>query len=307
MTARHSKVFIGAFVLGGIGLVIVGIVLFGTGRLFTRPEQYILYFDESVTGLSTGAPVEFRGVRVGTVVEILLEGDLEKFEFLVPIIAEIEPDRFNIKAPFADKQEYHQALIDKGLRAQLRLQSLLTGQLMIHLDFYPDRPSHHVPGSTLKQIPTIASPPAALVQKLQELPLEELVMHASNALAGLSRLVNTPELVALPERLSVAVDNAGRLIRRIEGQVGMLSADAREAINAATETLRQARTSLNYLDAAIQSIHESAADERTYYQLQETLRNVSQAAESLRWLADYLNRHPEALLRGRANPDGESQ
>jgi paraquat-inducible protein B len=159
-----------------------------------------------------------------------------------------------------------------------------------------------------------------------------LVMHASNAFSGLDRLVNTPELVALPALLNQAVGDAGDLIRQIEQDIGLLSADAREAITAAaaavkrmeymftieggptaelmkiaTETLREARLSLKKMDEAVQAIQESAADERTYYQLQETLRNVGQAAESLRWLADYLGRHPEALLRGRSNPGGEIQ
>jgi hypothetical protein len=99
MKERRNKAIIGAFVLGAVGLVIAGLTLFGTGRLFARHERYILYFDESVTGLITRAPVLFRGVGVGRVAEILLEGDLEELKVLVPIIVEIELERFNIRAP----------------------------------------------------------------------------------------------------------------------------------------------------------------------------------------------------------------
>ncbi|MGE4342970.1 MAG: MlaD family protein [Geoalkalibacter sp.] len=325
MSAKTGKAIIGAFVLGALCLAVAGVVLFGSGRLFSPQKKYVMYFDSSVKGLSVGAPVLFRGVKIGFVSDILIQGDMQEMIFRVPVIAEIDLSRFQFADEKDPSPEFHQSLIDRGLRAQMQIQSLVTGQLMINLDFYSDRPARFVSGTTeLPQIPTIPSTTAELAQKLEELPLQQLVEGTNRLIGGMERLVNDDDMQQMPRNLNLAVAAARDLMAKLDREVGLLSAEARKTIRAATatleqadrvltfeegltgeladnlnQTLAQARQSLNTLDQTLEAVQERAADEQSRYQLRHALSELGNAARNLGDLVEYLGRHPEALLRGK--------
>ncbi|MFZ5765647.1 MAG: MlaD family protein [Thermodesulfobacteriota bacterium] len=325
MSVRTNKAVIGLFVLGAICLAVVGVVLFGSGKFFAPTSKYVMYFDGSIKGLSVGAPVVFRGVRIGSVSDIILQGNMRDMTFTVPVIVEIDLDRFRINNGKPAAADYHQALIGRGMRAQLQAQSLVTGQLMINLDFYPGRPARLLPDSTgLPQVPTIPSTAAELAQKFEELPLQQMAQRANAVLGGLEKLVNSAEVQNGPRELNQAAADARRLIARIDREVGLLGDEARGAIGAATAaitrldrllafeegppaelagnlnlTLAEVRTSLDHFNQTLDAIRETATDERSQYQLRQALRELSETSRALNALIDALDRNPESLLRGK--------
>jgi paraquat-inducible protein B len=327
MSSKGNKAVIGAFVLGAIGLLVAGVLVFGSVKFFSPQKKYVMYFDGSVKGLSVGAPVVFRGVKIGSVIDILLQGDLREMTFRVPVIAEINMSRFSMTNAVSGSVDYHQALIDRGLRAQLQTQSLVTGQLMVDFDFHPDRPVRILTDTTgYPQIPTIPSTADELAQKLEELPLQQLVERANSLMGGLEKLVNSPDMQNAPLALNLAVADARALLEKVGREVELLSADARGTIGAATatinhanqmlnfedgvpaevvnnlnQTLADARTAFRRMDETLGSIQSVVTDERSTYQLRHALNDLGEASRSLSSLADYLEQHPEALLRGKTN------
>lgn len=142
----------------------------------------MLFFDGSISGLSVGSPVLFRGVPVGRVVEIRLTGDLDNLVFQTPVFIELnkkDEGRFSVSDGDISKKEYLDRLVSHGLRATLATQSLLTGQLMIEMDFYP-RSQIPYPIKEVKEyddvpeIPTIPSQFDNILQTLTTLPYDDI-------------------------------------------------------------------------------------------------------------------------------------
>ncbi len=166
MSKQANKSLIGAFVVGAMVLVVVGVLTFGSGQFMREMITFVLYFDGSIKGLSIGAHVNIRGVKVGEVTDIKVRFEGEDFAVRTPVFIEIDPDKFS---EFSEQKagEYLKrlrlnkmvdVLIKRGLRAQLKSQSLVTGQLLVALDFYPDKPINLVGGETVYQeMPTISS------------------------------------------------------------------------------------------------------------------------------------------------------
>ena len=142
MSKQANKTVIGIFVVGAIALVVIAIVLLGSGKFFKQTLRAVCYFEGSVGGLNIGAPVVFRGVKIGSVTDVLLRADSTKLTFTIPVYIEIEPDKFTVVG--ARPKQLGQNLktfIDRGLRATLEMQSIVTGQMQVGLDFYPDKPA----------------------------------------------------------------------------------------------------------------------------------------------------------------------
>src|SRR5512143_3429778 len=183
-----SKILIGAFVLGALALTFGGIVVLGSGALFRDINEVVMFFEGSVGGLQVGAPVTFRGVAVGEVSGIKIVYDSEKSEFRIPVTAQIYPDRIQ-KLSLNHQKLTPQELMDMGLRAQLQLQSFITGQLSIQLDFYPGTPVRLVGAakagfsSRVQEIPTIPTPIQKIEKSIEQIPLDEVIRDARDTLA----------------------------------------------------------------------------------------------------------------------------
>ncbi|MBS3917077.1 MAG: MCE family protein, partial [Sulfuritalea sp.] len=159
MSRRADPALIGAFVLGALALAVVTILLVAGGEWFRERSQHRLYFEGAAHGLQVGAPVVFLGVKVGTVKHIQLGLDESNHKFVVPVTIEIEPHvvRMRNGEPIdLRNRETVSGLVQRGLRARLRMQSILTGQLYVDLDFHPDKPAHFVATDpAISEIPTI--------------------------------------------------------------------------------------------------------------------------------------------------------
>ncbi len=141
MSAKANKSLIGAFVLGATALAVAGVVIFGSGRFFRKPHMFVMYFPGSVKGLNVGAPVMFRGVKVGQVTDMKVNFYGKELNILIPVYIELDPRTDVLVSGDVPKGQYLKALIKKGLRAQLQMQSFITGQLLIDLDFHPGKPA----------------------------------------------------------------------------------------------------------------------------------------------------------------------
>src|SRR5208283_101159 len=335
MSKQASRTVIGAFVLGAIALIVVGVVVFGSDKFFKKGIRNVMFFEGSVKGLQIGAPVMFRGVQIGHVTDIVMEVNAKNLTAFIPVYTEIYPQKI---VPIGDNniydydQRYLQALIEKGLRAQLQLQSFVTGQLMVNLDFYPNTPIRLV-GLEKKyhEIPTIPSSLEQLTKRLEELPLKEIANRLNETLAGINTLVNSRDLQASIGSLNHLLNHADTLVKNLTTQIGPLASDIKETADAARaafvqaektlrfdegapgqvassikETLSTAQGTLKETNKAVQHIGGLAAQNANLgYEIGRTLEQIAELMRSIRVLADYLERHPEALLRGKNPAKGE--
>lgn len=156
---KVSPKAVGGFVVGAVLLAVVAVIVFGSGRIFQDRDTYVAFFTDSLQGLRVGAPVQFRGVQIGTVTEIVVQFDTEKLDFVIPVLVEIDPNAVQeIGDVEVDEVDGLPLLIEKGLRAQLAVQSFVTGQQVVQLFMRPNTPVEIVKTELpYEQIPTIPS------------------------------------------------------------------------------------------------------------------------------------------------------
>jgi paraquat-inducible protein B len=333
MSKQANKTKIGAFVLGAIALVVAGVLIFGSGTLLRDLETYVLYFEGSVKGLNIGAPVMFRGVKIGSVTDIVLQYNPEDLTVYIPVVIEVQRDRFESVSAKKTKKAPIGELIDRGLRAQLQQQSFVTGQLMVDLDFYPDEPPKLVSQERARypEIPTIPSGLQKLTKTIEQLPLDEIVNKLAKSLDGIEKIVNSPDLQGSIASLKKALDSADKLLVHIDKKVDPLIANIEDTSDAARGAFVQAEKTLaleegvpgelasnlkgtltsaqNALKQAEQTLEAykglASEDSALVYEVTNAMKELSSATRSVRFLADYLERHPEALLRGKGSSKGE--
>src|SRR5262245_21472530 len=198
MARKANPALLGAFVLGAVALAVAWLVIFGSGKFFRPTQSWVAYFNESIKGLAVGAPVTFRGVKVGTVTDTQVTYDPKTQQIRTPVFFEVDGSHITIVGHgvvFERGRAGAEELIRRGLRAQLDIQSLVTGQLGINLDFHPDEPIKLVGGpQKYPEFPTIPSTMAALGQGLNELDTAKLVKNIQDIAQGLAAIVTGPEV-----------------------------------------------------------------------------------------------------------------
>lgn len=333
MSKQASRTVIGTFVLGAIALIVLGVIVFGSDKFFRNAFKDVMFFEGSVKGLQIGAPVMFRGVEIGHVTNIVMEVNAKDLTAFIPVYTEIYPGKI---VPIGDNniydQGYLQALINKGLRAQLQLQSFVTGQLVVNLDFYPDTPIKLV-GLEKKyhEIPTIPSNLEQLTKRIEELPINEIADRLNETLAGINKLVNSRDLQASIGLLNQLLKDSDGLVKNLAAEVRPLASDLRGTTSAARaafaqtektlkfdegvpgqiassikETLSAANATLQETRKAVENINRVAVQNADFgYEIGRTLEQIAELSRSIRVLADYLDRHPEALLHGKSHAKGE--
>jgi paraquat-inducible protein B len=332
MSKQASKTLIGAFVAGSIILVIAALLILGSGKFFTETLTYVLYFEGSVKGLNIGAPVMFRGVNLGQVTDILLRFNPSDMSVHIPVIIEIEPSRISGVSENKDPEEYMNQLVDEGLKAQLELQSILTGLLTVNFDFHPAKPARYAGiKSEYPELPTIPSSLERLTKTIEQLPLDDLFNKLVQAVDGIEKIVNSPDIIDTIQSLKQTLEDAQGLLQNIDTQIGPIftslestSVSARDAFTQVQKTLEfeegvpaeiakginetfaAARDALAQAEQTLVTVKSFASeDSGLNRELNNTLRELSAAARSIRFMADYIERHPESLLRGKGKSKGE--
>jgi paraquat-inducible protein B len=264
-------------------------------RIYLERNRYLMHFDGSARGLNVGAPVLVRGIKVGEVLDVQLRFEVEKLKFDIPVLIELQPERISVSGDREelDGEDVLARLVEKGLRGQLKSGNLLTGQLLVDLDLHPDAPPATIETRDgFRVIPTVAAPLDAIAIKanrfldtLQGLPLEEIANDLRDTIAGAKSIANSKELMS-------AVTELESVLKQIGETASGIDRDVTPELNAA---LRQARSTLKAAEGVV------SEDSVLYTELKRLVRELSAAARSIRGVADYLERHPEALLKGKGN------
>lgn len=331
MSKSADTRLIGLFVLGALALAVALLLILGGGRYFTSAKKYVAYFQGSVNGLNVGAPVKLKGVSIGRVTDILVQYDMEHNRVLTPVIVQIDLRKI------MDVREDHRAphpptlpeLIDRGLRARLSLQSLVTSQLYVDVNFYPERPVQLVEAKeiNLPEIPTIPSGKEEIEDTIQktlsevrELPIKETVEAMLHSLRQIEHLLAAPETQASIGNLNRTLEDLQHLIRHVDGRVDTLSRDLDETVRDSRALVKTLNGRMLPLLDAMEKSLGAVTDTFTHAkgtlsavedfgqpdsELNTALRDFSKAARSVRTLADYLERNPQALIFGKQGGQGE--
>lgn len=258
MNKQPNEKLIGLFMISGIAIFAIILGIYLKGKFFNRNEALVvMYFEESIKGLSVGSSVVFKGVEIGKVVKIDIIANPNNLDFLIPVYAKMEHGQnINLSTEQEDKRQILDALIDKGLRARLTTQSYLTGQLIIELEMLPDTPivlKNRGREKDILEIPTTLSPMGEISRGIQNIPLKQSVEKFNDFMDELNR-----ELPVILPQVKDTVANMNKLVK-----------------------------------------DNSQASSDTIDNLNKALINVSEAAKALRNFADYVERHPESLLKGK--------
>lgn len=268
MKKEVSNRLIGLFVILGLTLMFAFVLAFGIGKYFQERKKFVLYFEGSLHGLDVGAPVEFRGVKVGEVEEIRVELNQTSNELTLPVIVSIQPSQI-VETNEIDNRKNKDLLrnlIAKGLSAEIKNESLLTGSLFVELDlrsnvkFKLHNKIDHIP-----EIPTVVT---------HSEKISDMLKTAHNTLGSIEKFVNS-------EKLAKSIDDLSAMMK--SGKVAM---------GAAEITIKDAGHTIVKVDKFVDPIA---------IRLMNSLAEFPDAVTAIRVFADYLSRHPEALLKGKGN------
>ena len=315
MSKPASKTLIGIFVLGAITLLVIAVVVLGSGKLFRKTFKTVCFFEGSVGGLNVGAPVVFNGVRIGEVTDIVLRYDTRNLNATIPVYIEIDSKRAETVGPRPTSfEENLKLLIGHGLRARLELESIVTGKLQVSLGFHPDKPARLI-GANEKypEIPTIPSTVQEITKRVEQLPLEEIIKDIATAVNGINRVVNSPEIMETIQSVSRAANEAKGLMQNLNSQVQPISSDVHETLREARELIREidvkATTLTSMVDGTVKDIQKLAQDidgqvEPLGPSIQRTLSSIEktsdEAGTTLRQAQQTL-----AVLEGDVGEDSE--
>jgi paraquat-inducible protein B len=332
MSRQANPSLIGIFVIGAIALATTTILLLGGGEWFIESRQHIVYFEGEAQGLQIGAPVMLLGVKIGTVKKIQLGLDEKTGQLFVPVIVEIEPQvvltRTGAKVDLRQPDTMHD-LIQRGLRARLRMQSFLTGQLYVDLDFHPERPARYVGLDVdISEIPAIPTVTKSLAASLEDFPMDKFLADVSAIGASVKAILSTRAAQNLPDQLAATLQHLESLAAKLDARgdpvLNELQADLVELrttllaaqaamtrlegaagkfgdlVSADPQALKNLSAASAELAGAAQKVSDLAhEDSPTLQNLDSALKEISRAAQALRMLAETLEQQPEAVLRGK--------
>jgi paraquat-inducible protein B len=248
MRKRPNPKLIGAFTLGAAALFALALAVFGGGRWFENTRLAVAYFEGSLAGLGEGAPVTFRGVRVGQVDSVALRIEADELQARIPVYLEFQLERVDWVGDQGFSEQQIGRLIERGLRAQLVAQSLVTGQLMVELNFQPNTPVRLVGGAEVPEIPTVRSEFDALKSSLAELPLQDLVTRATAAMTKLNELLARDTTEQLVPELLATLEAYRKLAGELRGKIAGVTERVDATTRTANETLQQAGRSIQAIE-----------------------------------------------------------
>jgi len=334
MSKRHGNpALLGLFVVSALALLFITVFTVAGGKLLTGKQKVVMHFAGSIYGLQVGAPVVFRGVRLGSVSAVGVAYDKASNTVSIPVRAELDRDMLrNVSGASAsdDAAQLLPELVERGLRAQLTMQSLLTGQLYVDLDFKPDREAQKSMGAkgTEAEIPTVTTAIQDLKNQVDGLDIKRLVDDISAIASSARRVVSGPEVTRALKDLEAITANLRSLTDRLDRRVLPLADSTRAAMDATRQAMdrvgsaavrvndsakrvgdtfgpdaplvQSLRRTADELSRSAVALREGTGDDAPLNQnLQRTLQDVSHAARALRELADTLDQQPESLLKGR--------
>ena len=328
MRRSANKSLIGAFVAGGVVLFVIAFILLGAGSFAGTKPTVLAYFDDSVSGLDIGAPVKFRGVTIGKVSQVLLRtSNQAATDYSVPVVMEFTPDlltRRGLDQALVDKAGLRSS-IEKGLRAKLQQQSVITGVLYVELDYFPDSAYklHEAKGDQA-EVPTLPSNLGALTKAVSQtldqlsrvdfvaitqkvdsilgridkgasqIEFEKINGNLVRASDNIARITGDPAITRAVEDFSAAMKSVDGLVKRLSQQVDPVADDLKSMASAGRKALER----LNETAENLRTLTKAGSPTRR--ELDTALADVSEAANAIRSLADFIERNPETIIQGRS-------
>ena len=330
MSKKANPAAIGIFVVGSIVLATIATIMFGSGQFFSKKKSFIIYCQGSVNGLEIGAPVKLKGIKIGQVSKMYIRHNQIDESFSIPVIIELDTTRLQttlgLSDDLSDPKEFNEEIIS-GLRARLQLSSFVTGLLYVELDYYPQaglpvfiqRPDNKI----YLEIPTIQSDflevftaVSTIVDEVKQVDLKGSNLQITRFLSKLessldnldvgtlndelvATLQSTHALLSNPEihdtitTLNSTLKAACITLNRLDGKIDPLFDD----IDATTTDLREALNAFTRLGGSANSLVQS--DSPLVRELEASLREIGEAANSIRVLVEFLEQNPSALLTGK--------
>jgi len=319
MTRPVNTVAIGGFVVGA-ALIFFGLVFYLSGNVLGKDTYpVVMVFDGSVKGLKVGAPVAFKGVQIGEVTRISLVLDTDSYAVIMPVEVRINDRRIRKVGSNQDEDSFRH-LLKRGMRAQLQLQSLLTGLLYIQLDFHPQSEANYIAyESELEQVPTIPTDMERLSRNLEELDFGKLLDGIQATIHGMDVIINDPQTRALAGNLNETLDALAQLSTRLSTEIDKVSPGLNQLISSTDQTVQQinrdlpkltasAQESLEQLSAALGAAQTTLGnidytlsdDSAVLYDVRKAANEIGGAGRALQSLAETLETQPESLLKGKS-------
>ena len=274
-------------------------------RAYTKKIKFMMFFKGSVRGLNVGAPVDFNGIKVGSVLDVRLEFDVENAEFRIPVLIEIEPERIIGRGNQEIEPSYQMLnkLVERGLRASLQTGNLLTGQLYVSLSMQPDTPIYLIQEETpYPQLPTIratdfssiAQSVERFLKKLDRIDLDKLSLELIKTLEGTSKIFNGPEVQGTLEELQLSLQVFRRTLQKID------NSNLQKTINSGHVVMEKITETMETFDETLsQANRVLKPNSPLQYNIIKLTGELEETARSIRSLVDTLERHPQALIFGK--------
>ena len=316
MNETRKPFWIGIFLLSGLALLVGGVLTLARDNVWSKPVEYVVYFTGALDGLDVGADVTYRGVKVGSVRDIRLSYDRKINDVIMPVVIRISTDngRQSKTGPQLDRSIAQ--LVQRGLRAQLQVPSLLTGKAIVALDFFPGQPGYvrnnDVTGlSAIPTVPSRIDQAADLIHDLAEglrsVPLRETLDAANRTLSQLETLLGSPELEGSLTRFNELLSGLNNITRQLDTRMpGLLdnlnegSSELRQALAEIRKVAVSAQTTLEGADQLLGEGRRSLSPaSELQYELIQALQNVSRASKTLERTAQAIEQQPQSLIFGR--------
>jgi len=329
MSKQANPTIIGIFVLGALLIAVLGVTIFSSGKWLTDKSEFVVYFNESVNGLSIGALVKMQGVPIGKVTDIQVQLHPETQRILTPVFIEIDHTKCEQLLQFktlSNKQEMMEQLIENGLRMQLQYTSLVTGQLYIESLLKPESTAYltHL-NKEYAELPTIISKSVEVqksivdvMQEFRSIPLQELFAELVLTVRNIKEITGSDDINQAVKGFSKSLDelqgilaafkpyanniarntdktllHSGHLMQKLDASAEPLLSDAKQTLISANLTLQQVQSTALHVEKLF------SEDAQLQQNFNGTLKELRRSAKSLRLLADYLEQHPEALIQGK--------
>jgi paraquat-inducible protein B len=330
-----SPKLIGAFVTVMLALIVAMILYFGSANFLNRSTQFILFFDQSVNGLTVGSPVKFRGVPVGAVTRIMIRADGQSEDSTaIPVIIQINRSRLenDLGVPSAVLDtNWMQSSLDRGLVAQLNLESFITGQLFVEFSFDPKRAQaakiHLLEVNGMVEVPTlnssldkITADVAQIINDFKALDLQKLNTNINALLVSATTQLDDLNTKEIGRSIAAAADEIQSFVGSDEFQSSVVAVrgafeevrDTAESFNISdgplaktiatwTKQITETLEGLDNLTNDASALIKPGSDVR--FEFETMLRELGRAARSIRLLSEYLERNPNSLLTGRSEEE----
>ncbi len=327
MSKKASPTAIGLFVVIGVSLGVIALIIFSSGRLFSKQDKFILYFNASLKGLNVGAPVKMRGVTIGSVYEVLIAHNQTTNDFAMPVIIEVDEKLVRAKTDRninLDSDTFVNQAIRRGLRGKLDTDSLVTGVLYVELEMMPFPPPavFHQIKQEYTEIPTAPTEIQQLLANLAHLDLSgiseklnallgrldtalsqlnvrEINAGVTNILISVDKLINTPQLTNALTEVNYLIADLRSTVARLDHRIDPMADGVTNVLHDAQVTLQDLRHGLNGLSGMV----EPDAPFRT--DITDALDQLGRAAQAVADLAEFLQRNPNALITGRKSSSSQ--